>query len=268
MRSIVRCRWFDITFWASVMDYGLYVAASGADTQSRRMEVLSHNLANVDTPGFKEELAILQARYSQAIREGDDVPGRAGLNDLSSGVSMTETTTNFTPGTLKRTGQPWDMAIQGEGFFAVEDDGRQLLTRAGNFRVSNTGELLTSQGFSVLDVDSNPIVINPSMYSKVHQDGWIEHSGGGQQLAIVKPQSLGDLVRTGDNAFHSLGPVTDVDQQQRQLQPGFIEISDVKPTRAMMELIETSRIYEANVRMVQSHDQITGALVNRVLSSK
>ncbi len=79
------------------MDYGLYVSAAGADTQSKRMEVLSHNLSNVDTPGFKEEMAVLQARSSRAVRDGTDVPGSQGLNDLSSGVSMIETRTNFAP---------------------------------------------------------------------------------------------------------------------------------------------------------------------------
>ncbi len=248
------------------MDYGLYVAAAGANAQSHRMEVLSNNLANVDTAGFKEEFAVLQARHSRALRDGTDIPGRAGINDLGSGVSMVETLTDFKPGSYKPTQGEWDVAIQGEGFFTVDNNGQRLLTRAGNFQVNAQGELLTQQGFKVLDVDSVPIVMNPGMPHKIHKDGFVEHSGGGQSLGIVKPQSLGDLARVGDNAFHPLGPVTNVDQVK--VQPGFLESSAISPTRSMMELIETSRIYEANVRMIQSHDQITGSLVNRVLSAK
>ncbi len=250
------------------MDYGLYVAAAGADAQSQRMEVLSHNLANVDTVGFKEELAVLQARYSRAVTDGTAIPGSGGINDLGSGVSMSKTQTNFTPGLNKHTGQKWDVAIQGEGFFTVDDNGRQLLTRAGNFQVNALGELLTQQGFKVLDRDGGPIVMNPSMPSRIQKDGLIEHSGGGQFLGIVKPQSLGDLVRVGDNTFRPLGPLSNVAEEQRMVEPGFLEVSDVKPTRSMMELIETSRMYEANVKMIQSHDQMTGSLVNRILTSK
>ena len=250
------------------MDYGLYVAASGADTQTRRMEVLTNNLANVDTPGFKEELAILQARPSRAVRDGLDAPGAGGLNDLGSGVSMAETQTDFTSGKLKQTGYKWDVAIRGDGFFLVEDGGRQLLTRAGNFHIGQDGALLTQQGFNVLDADGGRVVINPTMFSKVHKDGWVEHSGGGQSLAIVEPQSLKDLAREGENTFRPLGPISHVPPEQRNVQPGFLELSGIEPTRAMMELIETSRVYEANVRMIQSHDQITGALLSRVLGAR
>lgn len=249
------------------MDYGLYVAAAGADTQSRRMEVLSNNLTNVDTPGFKEELAILQARHSRAIRDGKDIPGRGSINDLGSGVSMAETQTNFAPGQFKDTGYKWDVAIRGDGFFAVDDGQRQLLTRAGNFEVDGNGSLLTQQGFQVLDTEGAPIVMNPEMYAQIHKDGWVEHSGGGQSLALVKPQSLGDLARVGENTFNPLGPVNQVAANERAVEPGFLEQSGVKPTQAMMQLIETSRMYEANVRMIQNHDQMTGSLVNRVLKA-
>ncbi|MFO7903684.1 MAG: flagellar hook-basal body protein [Planctomycetota bacterium] len=250
------------------MDYGLYVAAAGADTQSRRMEVLSNNLTNVDTPGFKEELAILQARHSRAIRDGKEPPGRGGINDLGSGVSMAETQTDFAAGQFKHTGYKWDAAIRGDGFFVVDDGERQLLTRAGNFQLDGDGNLLTQQGFRVLDAEGSPIVVNPNMYSQIHKDGWVEHSGGGQLLGLVKPESLGDLARVGNNTFNPLGPVTNVARNERTVEPGFLELSGVKPTESMMKLIETSRMYEANARMIQNHDQMTGSLVNRILTAQ
>ena len=252
------------------MDYGLYVAASGAHTQNQRMEVLSHNLANVDTPGFKSEMAVLKARHTRAIQDGTDITGSRGLNDLGSGVEMKETTTDFSPGLTKQTAQKWDVAIQGEGFFRVQDaaTGRQLLTRAGNFQVNALGELRTPQGFQVLDSAGTPIVMNPDMHSMVHKDGFVEHSGGGQYLSIAKPRSLGDLVRVGENTFRSIGPLAELGPGEKGVEPGFLEVSSVKPTEAMMELIETSRMYEANVRMIQHHDQMTGSLVNRILRSQ
>ncbi len=162
----------------------------------------------------------------------------------------------------------WDMAVQGDGFFLVEDNGQQLLTRAGNFQVNAQGELLTQQGFNVLSSAGNPISINPNMHSRVHKDGWVEHSGAGEHLGIVKPSSLGDLVRVGENTFRPLGPLTPVPAEQRHVESGFLELSGVTPIRATMDMIETSRMYEANVRMIQSHDQITGSLVNRVLRTR
>jgi flagellar basal-body rod protein FlgF len=247
------------------MDYGLYMSAAGADSQTQRMEVLSHNMANVDTPGFKEELAVLQARDSRAIADGTDVAGRGSINDLGSGASLVETMTNFAEGTLKQTAGPWDMAIRGDGFFVVENDGQQFLTRAGNFQVNADGVLMTQQGYRVLSAAGMPIEINPKMYSMLHKDGYLEHSGAGDQLALVKPRSMGDLARAGDNLFRPLGPTQALEPGERHVESGFLEISGVRPTRTMMELIETSRMYEANVRMIQNHDQTTGSLVNRIL---
>ncbi|MHB9077095.1 MAG: flagellar hook-basal body protein [Pirellulaceae bacterium] len=247
------------------MDYGLYMSAAGADSQSRRMEVLSHNMANVDTPGFKEELAVLQARDSRAVRDGTDITGSGGINDLGSGASMVETMTDFATGTLKQTAAPWDMAIRGDGFFVVENDGQQFLTRAGNFQVNADGFLTTPQGYRVLSASGAAIQINPNMYSVLHKDGYLEHSGSGDQLALVKPRSLGDLARAGDNLFRPLGPTQAVEEGERQVETGFLEISGVRSTNTMMELIETSRMYEANVRMIQNHDQTTGSLISRIL---
>jgi len=75
-------------------------------------------------------------------------------------------------------------------------------------------------------------------------------------------------VRVGENLFRPLGPLTDVDAGQRRVESGFLEISGVRPTRTMLELIETSRMYEANVRMIQNHDQMTGALISRILRAR
>ncbi len=250
------------------MEYGLYVSAAGADAQSKRMEVLSHNMANVDTTGFKEELAVLQARYSRAVRDGTDYPGSRDINDLGSGVSMTETITDYAPGKYKQTEGDWDVAIAGDGFFLVDDNGQQLLTRAGDFQVNAEGELLTQQGFKVLSSEETPIVINPNMPSSFQDDGRLDHSGGGELLAMVRPQSLGDLVRVGENTFRSLGPIAPVAGEDRQIKPGWLEMSGVRPMSAMVELIETSRAYEANVKMIQNSDQMTGSLISRILRTR
>ena len=101
-----------------------------------------------------------------------------------------------------------------------------------------------------------------------HDDGWLQNGDGGALLAMVNPHSRGDLVRVGENTFRSLGPVTPVPDHERQIRAGWLEQSGVEPTQAMIEMIETSRAFEANVKMIQSHDQMTGSLINRILKSQ
>ena len=132
------------------MPYGLYVSAEGARAQSQRLETIANNLANVDTAGFKRELAVFQARYAEAIEQGHDYPGSGSVNDVGGGVMLRLTQTDFSPGPMKRTGAPTDLAIRSKGFFLVEKDGQQYLTRAGNFRLTTEGNLVTQQGYACL----------------------------------------------------------------------------------------------------------------------
>ncbi len=250
------------------MNYGLYVSAAGADTQSRRMEVLSNNLANVDTPGFKEQMAVVQARFSRAIQDGKAVPGSGSINDLSSGVSMVDAVTSFAPGPIRHTGRELDVAIQGEGFFIVDHEGQQMLTRAGNFQLDHTGRLTTADGDSVMSADGTPIIINPDLPWVLQKDGFIAQAGGGVFLGLAKPASLQDLDRAGANLFRPRGPLQNIPADKREVLQGYLEKSSVRPARAMLDLIETSRAYETNIRMIQNQDQLTGALVNRILRQK
>jgi len=243
----------------------MYISAAGADVQSARLQVLSNNLANADTPGFKREIAILQARHAESIERGDVAAGQRGIEDVGGGVQLSETVTDFSVGALRETGNRTDLAINGEGFFMVEKDGQPLLTRAGNFHFSTTGQLQSEQGYPVMSLDGGPITIDPTQPWNFNEDGGIEQAGDKQLLALVQPASLGDLVKAGGNMFSPLADVNPVPAADRNVKNGYLEQSGVKPALEMMELIETSRAYEANIRMIQSQDQVVGSLVNRVL---
>ena len=247
------------------MPYGLYMAAAGADVQSERLKILSHNLANVDTPGFKREFAVMKAVAAEAIEQGDALAGSGGIDDIGGGVELLETVTDFAKGIFKQTGIPTDMAIEGDGFFVVANGEQELLTRSGNFQIASTGQLQTDQGHAVLAAEGTPINLDPSLPWRLRDDGHITQAGNDIPLAIVQPTSLGDLVKTGQNLFSALGNVAPVAAGERQVLGGYLEQSTVKPALEMMELIETSRAYEANVRMIQNQDQMIGTLVNRVL---
>jgi flagellar basal-body rod protein FlgF len=247
------------------MPYGMYISAAGADVQSQRLQVLSNNLANVATPGFKREFAIFQARHAEDIEKGRDQAGSRSVNDLSGGVKWAESVTDFSGGTLEQTGNPTDFALEGEGFFLVGKGDQNLLTRAGNFHFAPDGRLLTDQGYPVLGADRQPIAINPAAPWQLLEQGFVSQAGNQIPLAIVQPQSLGDLAKAGENLFSPLAEVRDVAPGERRVASGFLEQSAVQPALEMMELIETSRAYEANVRMIQNQDHLLASLVNRVL---
>src|SRR4051794_13731055 len=109
------------------MPYGLYLSAEGANVQSRRLDVLANNMANVSTPGFKRDVALFQSRFAEAVQRGQVMPGSRALEDLGGGVKVLATETDFSPGPLASTKSPTDMAINGDAFFVVRHGGKDLL---------------------------------------------------------------------------------------------------------------------------------------------
>ena len=248
------------------MPYGLYISAEGAQAQNRRLEVVANNLANVETVGFKRQLAGFQARFTEAADQGLDMPGQGTLADLGGGVLFREAKTDFSPGPLKHSKLPTDLAINGDGFFAVQKGGKAMLTRAGNFALTADGVLVTQQGYPVLSENNSPIAIDPEGGPwAFQQDGTLAQDGEIQALALVRPKSLGDLAHAAENLFLPLGPIGPVEPESRQVQVGMYETSTVQPTHEMIEMIEASRAFEANVNMIRSQDQMIGNLVSRVL---
>lgn len=248
------------------MPYGLYISAEGAHAQSTRLDVIAHNLANVDTVGFKRELAVLQARYAEAIEQGMQAAGTGSLDDQGGGIMVRETRTDHSPGPLRETGFPTDLAIKGDGFFMVRKAEATFLTRAGNFMLTPRGELTTQQGYSVLDENGTPIRINPEDDTwRISQSGTLRQQGVTQRLALVKPQSPTELVRVGENLFRPLSEPQPVPPYERSVISGYLEESGVKPTTEMVALIEASRLLEANVNMMQTQDEMLGGLINRLM---
>lgn len=248
------------------MPYGLYLSAEGAQVQSQRLDVLANNMANVATPGFKRDVSLFQSRLAQAVQEGQAAQGTHGLNDLGGGVKVLATETDYSPGPLAQSKNDTDMAISGGGFFLVRHGNRDLLTRAGNFQLTSDGRLVTPSGDTVLNEDHNPIEIDPDAGPwQVTPDGGVSQAGEITRLALVKPRSLGDLAKAGENLFSSLAPVQPLDDDQRQVLWHQVEQSTVKPSTEMMDLIETSRAFESNVTMIQTYDQTMQTLISGVL---
>ena len=249
------------------MYYGLYMSAAGAHAQSQHVEVLSNNLANSDTVGFKRELSLLEARDSEAIERGLDYRGSRGMNDVGGGIRFAATATDFRIGKFRETGSPTDLALETpDGFFAVQRGQDQLLTRAGNFRLDVEGNLVTQEGDSVLASDGSPIQIDPAIPWRVLPGGVIQQAGDAIEIGIFRPADPQMLRKIGQNYFEAPGkdPVP-VETENRGIRSGYQELSAVNPVEETVELIAASRNYEANIRLIQQHDQATSQLINRLL---
>lgn len=248
------------------MSYGLYLSAGGAHAQSHRMQVLSNNIANVDTPGFKPAATVLQSRFSEMIDSGQTTPGLGGIDDLGGGVTINKNETQFQQGAIRKTERRTDFAItDANSFFVVQRGDEQLLTRAGNFLFDAGGKLVNTHGDAVLSDSGNEIRLDPQKQFQVGSQGDLRQAGSVSRLMLVRPRSLGDLSNTDQNHFRPLAETDVVPPQERSVMPGALEQSAVRPTAAMMELVETTRVYEANVKMIQNQDSVTGSLISRVL---
>jgi len=210
------------------MPYGLYMSADGADVQARRLEVIANNLANVDTVGFKRDVVSFQAAYAEAIEQGLIDETTEGVNQVGGGVWVMGVATDFSPGTMKNTGIPTDVAISGDGFFQIQkSDGETFLSRAGNFTVDGVTNQLVTQGAGnvVLSSEGAPILIEPSLGQiEISSDGAVKQvAANGQttitrgRLAIVQPDSLIELEKVGQNLFRPLGQVLPVEANQRSV---------------------------------------------------
>jgi len=250
------------------MPYGLYISAEGAQVQSRRMEVIANNIANVDTVGFKRDLAVMQSRYAEAIDRGEASPGTGTINDIGGGVQFRDTVTDFSPGPLRKTGNPTDVALQGDGFFVVRKGQERLLTRAGNFRLTAAGDLVTQQGYPVLGEGNTQITLSPAAGPwEIDSSGAVSQDGARQELQIVNSASLGDLVKCGENLFRPLSDVRPVATDQRAVSSGTLEMSAVQPTTEMTTMIETSRMLEANLNVMKTHNEMLSGLIERILKA-
>ncbi|MGL6194608.1 MAG: flagellar hook-basal body protein [Thermoguttaceae bacterium] len=260
------------------MSYGYYVSAEGAISQEFKLRTIANNIANVDTPGFKRELALQEARYTERIDLGDDYPGSGTINDVSGGVITVGTATEFSTGKIESTGDKTDVAINGEGFFVVRDsvNGEILLTRAGNFGVTSDGRLVMQSGrgrFEVCDDAMQPIVIpNPTDPRwQINDDGSIQDGEGiFANIALARPNSADtgyrQMLKLGENTWRSLDGQTMIPANERNMKSMHLEKSAVNPSTEMIEMIVTSRAIETNIKMMQSQSDLTAGLISKVLS--
>jgi flagellar basal-body rod protein FlgF len=251
------------------MPYGMYISAEGANAQAQRLEVIANNMANVDTAGFKQDVPMFQARFAEAIQKGQARAGDGSINDIGGGVKIIGVETDYSPGEMKRTGNDLDLAIGGSGFFHVQgEDGKTYLSRAGAFQLNSQNKLVTQNGqLPVLDQQGAEIALSRDLPFTISQDGFIGQEGSVIAIGMSQPESLNEMVKVGNNMWQPTGSTKALTLQERNVRQGYLEVSGANPVRQMMAMIETTRAFEANTRMIQTQDSALGSLISRVLQS-
>jgi flagellar basal-body rod protein FlgG len=251
---------------------GIYTASSGMQVEALRQEAIANNLANLNTAGFKKDMATISARENMHLKRTNNpvdkgpLAGTAklGIGDLGTGVLLDRFVKNFEQGDLRETENPLDMALQGEGFFTVQGaDGEKLYTRAGDFVRDGQGRLADKSGRLVLG-QNGPITI-PDGKFQVGTDGTVSIDGRTyDQLAIVKfANPDNDLSKVGDTLFRNESGVPPQPANPEVAQ-GMLEGANVNSVREMVEMITCLRQYEANQKALTSQDETLSKAVNEI----
>jgi flagellar basal body rod protein FlgG len=242
---------------------GFYAAASAMVANLARQNMLTHNLANVDTPGFKQILVALDDwLYTREMTAPGEEPNRtqriqgaAGL-----GVETVAPITDYGDGALRETGQPLDVAINGAGFFRIETPQGERYTRDGRFIRDAAGTLVTVDGYSVLDTNGQPITL-PDGEVAIQPDGAVVVAGSTvAQLGLAAFNDPGaELTRDLPNMFAAAGAPSGT--ATGALAQGFLEQANINPAQLMTQMVAVGRAYEAAQQMVRTQDELTGRAI-------
>jgi len=252
------------------MSSALWVAKTGLDAQATRLSVVSNNLANVNTTGFKKGRAAFEDLLYQTIRQPggqttQQTQAPSGLT-LGTGVRIVATDKQFSQGNIQQTNNALDVAINGRGFFQVlQPDGTTAYSRDGSFQINNQGQLVTANGYLI-----QPAITLPqnALSVTIGNDGTVSVQIPGQAAAQqVGSLTLSDFINPaglqaiGDNLFletaASGAPQTGTPGLNGigSVQQGALEASNVNVVEELVNLIETQRAYELNSKAIQTADQ-------------
>jgi len=240
---------------------GIYNSAAGMLPRYYRLINVSNNMANATTTAFK-----VDRRYFSTVLNNEIVqPGVNGrakrVEDLDKGLF-----TNFRQGSVYATNKNTDFALNGTGFFTVEnpDTGEQYFTRDGRFKINADNELVTSLGFNVLDDSGAPIQIRERPFF-VDEEGSIYVRG--QEVAtlnIVDFEDLNVMLKKGDNLYSLKEDARQIKPEDTTVQQGSLEESNVNIVEEMVHLIQLNRTFESSQKALMAQDQSLAKLVSQV----
>ncbi len=252
------------------MNYGLYLSATGTLTSLHRQDIFAGNLANVETPGFMPDQVFTRQRLPERLEDaGVFTEPQWLLERLGGGHVAGPTRTMFRQGSLDRSENPLDLAIEGRGFFVASDrsggDPEHLrFTRDGRLTIDEDGFLVAaSSGLRVLDVNDQPIVMAHRGPVTVQSDGTVQRHGRPVARIQIVDVDLRHLVKTGRNLLRFGDDAPTVRRPAAGVvHQGFIESSAVDPIMTLKDLIGATKAAQANAKLMQYHDFIMGQAIN------
>jgi flagellar basal-body rod protein FlgG len=252
---------------------GLYTAYTGMINEQNRMDTLTNNLANVTTVGFKKEGStsqsfddILTVKIKDAS-VGTTNTTRIGIDNP--GVKIGENYVDYSQGSFRITENTYDLALSGDGFFAIEFTNKAgetstKYTRAGQFTLNKEGYLTTEEGDYVLDVNNKRIQLDTLSDSSIGQDGTIEQNGTAvAKIQVTDFEDYNYLKRYGETYYEPIeGAKTKT--ADADVVSGYLEMSNVQSVQEMVNLITVTRQYESNQKIIQTYDDTMDVAVNQL----
>ncbi|MCH5336148.1 MAG: flagellar hook-basal body protein [Campylobacter sp.] len=270
------------------MQNGYYQATGGMVTQFNKLDVITNNLANINTSGYKRDDVVI-ADFKRIFKEvQDELPIENHTRDASRFVNTTidrvpqisEEYTDFTTGSMKATNNPLDLAItRNDTFYLVQTkDGEIRLTKDGNFQLDGEGYLVNKQGYKVLNSNyfDNPenatIKINDgALQINVDKDGGISVDGeDNSKLFIAQVDDIRALQKDGDNVYkiNDLTRIRNL-ENSNSVRQGFSQGSNVNPVTEMVALIEANRMVEMYQKVMTAHmDDLNQDAINKLASTR
>lgn len=249
----------------------LWISKTGLDAQQTQMDVIANNLANVSTNGFKRARAVFEDLLYQTLRQPGAQSSQqsqlpTGLQ-IGTGVKPVATARIFTQGNLQQSGNPLDIAIQGNGFFQVlMPDGTAAYTRDGSFQVDSQGQLVTASGFAVqpaITIPANALSVTigrDGVVSVLRAGSPTPSQVGALQLAsFTNPaglQSFGENLYIETASSGTPGTNTPGSNGLGLLNQGYVETSNVNVVEELVAMIQTQRAYEINSKSISTSDQM------------
>ena len=262
------------------MNRGIYEAASGMLVQETNLDVITNNLANVDTAGYKRrvnansDFSALLDRIEKISEDGEtkmttvlpaDMPfkGRAVIGSVSLATVFSEDVMDNSPGVLKTTESPLDIAIDGTGFFAVADgNGNTFYTREGNFMLDNNGNIVTSNGLNLQGEGGN-ISVGNALSITVNRSGQI--IADGEVVGQVRVYNFQNPTYLRHASGNLLSPTQQSGEPEAvnnvRIWSGAYETSNVSVVEEMVRMIEAQRVYEGASKALMTHDEQTSRLI-------
>lgn len=239
---------------------GLYTAASGMIYENKRQENVAQNIANIQTPGFKQS-------YISAISQDKVVSNLNGSNQLGSltlKVAIDQQVLNLAQGDLKTSENALDFAIEGNGFFTLQGQNGNLYTRDGRFELDETGTLVSKEGYPVLVVDAsgNQQTIQLNEDISVSQNGTFNFNNTTYQFVISNITNADQLVYQGDSTFSYNGPIGA--QGEYKVHQNMLEGANVNATDALVDMITVNRSLQTNSRVLTAIDETLQSTVTEI----